>query len=134
MVRVAHRRIQAQTGFLDCTRCHATKPLDGFRQSPDGRWRSWCKDCQRQGIRDRYQLAGKKAVQVLIAIADIDYMLDEMVPDSVSRSMSQAATVVMADAIAAHRHRRAAEKTAAFQMPTDVQPGWPDKKRLMAGR
>src|SRR5262245_41996025 len=126
MARFPHRRVQGtETGMLDCTHCKSIKPVREFRPMKRGGWRSWCHDCIRQGMRDRYQRDGAKLIQVIVTAADVEYMLDQMVPDSVARNYTKCATWVIAEAIAAHKKQRTID---AMPRPTE------DKKRLMAGR
>ena len=76
-------------------------------------------------------------VNVTVALdrSDVAYLLQHMLTDDMRMRASGnigGATVVrkiVLDAIADHKRTN-----QALKMPTDVQPGWPDKKRLMARR
>jgi len=80
---------------------------------------------------------GMKAVLVALDEDDLAYINANLVNDTLRiwrKGPVGAASYLRklaVDAIAAHK---AACKHISEPLPTDVQPGWPDKSRLMAGR
>jgi hypothetical protein len=126
-----------ETGRLKCCRCKGVKPVADFPRNPNVGWSSWCTACHGEYQRGRDVQRSTRTVHARLKPTTIDYLLEEMLPDSAPKSLGWIITKIVNDAVAAHRKACAQVKVrpvASEVRPTNSEIMWPTRQQLMGGR
>jgi hypothetical protein len=116
------------TGRLECGKCGQEKLVAGFSRDPACGWSYWCKACHRE-----YHRGAGRDERVIWTRVDPDvaeYMMRNMLPNTMAKSAGQLARKIIEDAVQAHRHACVALRTP----PVPSKAGWPTRAQLMGRR
>jgi hypothetical protein len=116
------------TGRLSCGKCGDEKAVADFPIDKDCGWNYWCKACHRE-----YRRGAGKDERVIWTRVDpeiAEYMMSQMLPNTMAKSAGQLARKIIEDAVRAHR-----QACKVIRRPQPLhQAGWPTRQQLMGRR
>ena len=121
------------TGRLECIKCRKEKLVEDFPRDKQCGWNYWCRACHCAYRKDKAAAGDEKVVWVRLDPATHEYMMSEMLPNTMAKSAGQLARKILVESVMAHKRACAAIKTVPAPAATH-QAGWPTRAQLMGGR